>query len=138
MDDAVARHRALVAAGDHLFSQLGFRDLPSPVDQLIIEMDVRPGLCNSRGALQGGLLTTLVDVVAGRLALSQVPEGHGTATADLSCHFLAPIVEGPARAEARIVRIGRRAAVIQVEVHDVGRNRHAATATVSFAVLEPR
>jgi uncharacterized protein (TIGR00369 family) len=138
MSEAGRLHRERVEQGDHLFSQLHMRDMPGPEDQLIIEMDVRPELTNSRGALQGGLVTTLIDVVAGRLALSRVPNGHGTATADLSCHFLAPIMKGPARAEARIVRIGRRMAVIQVEVFDVGGDRPAATSTVSFAVLEPR
>ena len=138
MSEVGRLHDELVERGDHLFAQLHMRDMPAPPDQLIIEMDVRPDLCNTRGALQGGLVTTLIDVVAGRLALAHVPAGHGTATADLSCHFLAPINEGPARAEARIVRIGRRMAVMQVEVFDIGRDRLAATSTVSFAVLEPR
>ena len=51
-------------------------------------------------------------------------------------HFLAPVVVGPARAEATIVRAGKRLIVTAVDVIDVARNRLAARATLSFAVLE--
>jgi uncharacterized protein (TIGR00369 family) len=67
-----------------------------------------------------------------------VPNGHGTATADMNVHFLAAIVDGPARATAQIVRVGRRTVVVQVEVMDIGRARLAALSTITFAVLEPR
>ena len=138
MSDAERLHEEVLARGEHLFTQLQMRDVPAPPGRLAIEMDHRPELGNTRGALQGGLVTVLIDVVAGRLALDNVPPGHGTATADMNVHFLAAVVEGPARAEARIIRMGRRTAVLQVEVLDVGRNRLAATSTVTFAVLEPR
>ena len=56
----------------------------------------------------------------------------------MNVHFLAPIVDGPARAVATVVRAGKRLAVIAVDVADVGRNRLAAHATLSFAVLDRR
>jgi uncharacterized protein (TIGR00369 family) len=138
MGDVEALHEELVARGDHLFAQLHMRDVESLAGQLAIEMDLRPELCNTRGALQGGLTAVLIDVVAGRLALSQVPEGHGTTTADMNVHYLSAVVEGPARAVARVVRLGRRTVVLQVEVTDTGRDRLAAISTITFAVLEPR
>ena len=42
------------------------------------------------------------------------------------------------RAVATVVRAGKRLAVIAVDVADVGRNRLAARATLSFAVLDRR
>jgi acyl-coenzyme A thioesterase PaaI-like protein len=56
----------------------------------------------------------------------------------MTVHFLAPIVVGPARAEATIVRAGRRLIVVSVDVIDAGRDRLAARATLSFAVLDRR
>jgi acyl-coenzyme A thioesterase PaaI-like protein len=56
----------------------------------------------------------------------------------MNVHFLAPIVEGPARAEATIVRAGRRMIVTSVDVTDVGRDRLASRATLTFAVLDRR
>lgn len=59
-------------------------------------------------------------------------------TADMNVHFVAPIVTGPARAVATVVRAGRRLIVTAVDVTDAGRDRLAARATLSFAVLDPR
>jgi uncharacterized protein (TIGR00369 family) len=114
------------------------RDVASDPDHLVVEMDVRPDLANIRGALQGGLVATLIDVVAGRLAMAATEPGFHVATADMTIRFIAPILDGPARATARIVRAGHRQVIVDVEVHDVGRNRLAATSSLAFAVLAPR
>lgn len=82
------------------------RDIKDTDEQLIIEMDNRPDLTNVRGAIQGGLVATLIDIAAGRLAGNASGHGYSVTTADMNVHFLAPIIEGPARAEATIVRAG--------------------------------
>jgi uncharacterized protein (TIGR00369 family) len=122
----------------HLLGQLGMRDVVDSAERLVIEMDNRPDLTNIRGALQGGLVTTLIDIAAGRLAERHVGPDQSVTTADLNVHFLAPVVVGPARAEATIVRAGKRLIVTAVDVIDVGRDRLAARSTLSFAVLDPR
>jgi uncharacterized protein (TIGR00369 family) len=122
----------------HLLGQLGMRDVVDSADRLVIEMDNRPDLTNIRGALQGGLLATLIDIAAGRLAGNVAGAEQDVTTADMNVHFLAPIVIGPARAEATVVRAGRRLIVTSVDVTDAGRDRLAARATLSFAVLERR
>ena len=114
------------------------RDVEESAERLVIEMDNRPNLTNVRGALQGGLVATLIDIAAGRLAGTVVGPDQDVTTADMNVHFLAPIVAGPARADATIVRAGRRMIVTSVDVIDVGRDRLAARATLSFAVLEKR
>jgi uncharacterized protein (TIGR00369 family) len=113
-------------------------DSGESTERLIIEMDNRSDLVNVRGAIQGGLVATLIDVAAGRLAGNASGAGNHVTTADMNVHFLAPIIEGPARAEATIVRAGRRLIVTSVDVFDKGRNRLAARATLTFAVLEAR
>ena len=122
----------------HLFGQLPFYDVIDTDDTVIVDLHNRPDLVNNRGALQGGLVATLIDVAGGRLAVKYAGEGSGAGTADMSIHFLAPIVDGPARATATLVRAGRRMIVVGVDVSDVGRNRLAARATLSFAILAPR
>ncbi len=125
-------------AGGHLLGQLGMRDVVETDERLIIEMDNRPDLTNIRGALQGGLVATLIDIAAGRLAERHVRAGQSVTTADMNVHYLAPVVVGPARAEATIVRAGKRLIVTAVDVTDVGRDRLAARSTLTFAVLDPR
>jgi len=122
----------------HILDRMGFRDVDISTERLVLECDNRPDLVNRRGALQGGLVATLIDIAAGRLAGDLVGADQDVTTADMTVHFLAPIVDGPARAEATVVRAGKRIIVTSVDVTDVGRERLAARATVSFAVLERR
>jgi uncharacterized protein (TIGR00369 family) len=127
-----------VTEPEHLLKRLGMRDVEETAERLVIEMDNRPDLVNVRGAIQGGLVATLIDIAAGRLAGEAAGVGHNVTTADMNVHFLAPIIEGPARAEATVVRAGRRLIVTSVDVFDKGRDRLAARATLTFAVLEQR
>jgi uncharacterized protein (TIGR00369 family) len=127
-----------VTEPEHLLKRLGMRDIEETAERLVIEMDNRPDLVNVRGAIQGGLVATLIDIAAGRLAGEAAGVGHNVTTADMNVHFLAPIIEGPARAEATVVRAGRRLIVTSVDVFDKGRDRLAARATLTFAVLEKR
>jgi uncharacterized protein (TIGR00369 family) len=122
----------------HILSQMSFRDVEITDERLVVELDAGPTLVNRRGAIQGGLVATLIDIAAGRLAERHVGPGHDVTTADMTVHFLAPIVGGPARAVATLVRAGRRLSIIAVDVTDLARGRLAARATVSFAVLDPR
>ena len=122
----------------HLLGQLPFYDVIDTDNVVVVDLHNRPDLVNIRGALQGGLVATLIDVAGGRLAIKHAGEGSAAGTADMSIHFLAPIVAGPARATARLVRAGKRMIVVGVDVSDVGRNRLAARATLSFAILAPR
>lgn len=134
-------HAEIVARGEHLFQQLGTRDIAAPEGHLAIEMEIRPEFTNVRGALQGGLISVLIDVCAGRLAYLTCDHenGYSTATSDLTVHFLSPVAVGPARVEARVVRSGQSKVVLQVEVTDVGRdNKLAAVSTIAFSVLAPK
>ena len=79
---------------EHLLRQLDMRDVEESAERMVIEMDNRPDLVNVRGALQGGLVATLIDIAAGRLAGNVVGPDRDVTTADMNVHFLAPIVEG--------------------------------------------
>jgi uncharacterized protein (TIGR00369 family) len=127
-----------VTEPEHLLHRLKMRDVEESAERLVIDMDNRPDLVNIRGAIQGGLVATLIDIAAGRLAGENVRPDQSVTTADMTVHFLAPIIDGPARAEATIIRKGKRSIITRVEVSDVGRDRLAAIATLSFAVLDPR
>jgi uncharacterized protein (TIGR00369 family) len=128
----------MTATQEHLFAQLEMRDVVVDGVDLAVEMPTAPHLTNARGALQGGLIATLIDVAAGRVALQGMPSLESVATSDLTVHYLAPVVVGPARAEAKVLRRGKRTVVISVEVYDVGADRLAAVSTIAFAVLTPR
>ncbi len=99
---------------DHFITQLGIRRVESESheragsedaaqarsDVLTMEMDCTPQFTNSGGGLQGGLVATLVDVVAGLLALEGLPEGSIPTTSNLAVTYIASIKEGPAELPA--------------------------------------
>jgi uncharacterized protein (TIGR00369 family) len=84
-----------VSEQDHLLSRLRMRDVEDTDERLVIEMDKRPDLVNIRGAIQGGLVATLIDIAAGRLAGNVAGPQRDVTTADMNVHFLAPILDGP-------------------------------------------
>ncbi len=128
-----------IPADTNVLRSLGMRlvDAPPGTD-LAMTMPVRPGVTNSSGGLQGGLIATLVDVVAGTLAYNLAGEGAAVPTADLHVRFLAPVTLGPAHAAARLLRRGKSLIVIQVDVRDGGRDVLAAFATIAFSVRTAR
>ena len=121
--------------GRDLLSSMAMTDVEVVGTDLSIEMPVTPELASTRGGLQGGFIATLIDVVAGRAAMEGLDVGHVTATNDMNIHFLAPIFEGPARGEAKVLGRGRRTVVVHVDVRDVASGCLAGVGTVSFTVL---
>ena len=121
-----------------LFTLIGYRDAPGSDDTVIVELPVADHVVNTNGGLQGGLLATLVDTAAGKLAMRHVPSGHSVVTSDLSLRYLRPITAGAARAVARMVHSGKRSMVIQVEITAAPGDDLAVIATVSFAKILAR
>jgi len=130
-------HNEVIDSGGHLIQQLNFRDVEHPDADLAIEMDIHNRVTNPRGALQGGLLATLVDVVAGRAVVDDGPR-ESVATADMTIHYLRGVTVGPALATAKVIRRGRALAVVSVEVTDAGSGLLCAVGTVAYAISPPR
>jgi len=100
-----------------------------------MEMPVDERTINTAGGLQGGLIATTADVTTGQLAARGTPFGNGIATTDLFIRYLRPIKTGPARAVAKILRIGKRSVVVQVDIFRGDDSELGATATVNFAAI---
>jgi len=90
---------------------------------------------NTSGALQGGLIATLVDVAGGQFGLKYLQPGTTMTTADLFVRYLRPVRQGSAFAVPRMLRSGRRAMVMQVDIYGDGDDELLATATVNFAII---
>ena len=121
-----------------LFQLIGYRDAAGADDEAVVELPVAPHVINTNGGLQGGLLATLVDTAAGKLAMRRLPPGHSVVTSDLSLRYLRPVTDGAARAVARIVHDGKRSMVVQVEIRAMPDDDLAVIATVSFAIIRAR
>ena len=82
-----------------------------------------------------GLIATLVDVAGGQFGLEHLRPGTTMTTADLFIRYLRPIRQGSAFAVPRMLRSGRRAMVMQVDIYGDGDGELLATATVNFAII---
>jgi uncharacterized protein (TIGR00369 family) len=116
-----------------LFAQIGMRP-GTHQGEFAMTMPVSPHVVNTSGALQGGLIATLVDVAGGQFGLDYLQPGTTMTTADLFVRYLRPIRQGSARAVPRMLRSGRRAMVMQIDIYGDG-DELAATATVNFAII---
>ena len=74
-----------------------------------------------RPALHGGVISTLVDMAGGAAAWSELNEGDRLSTVDLLVDYLLPASKDTLEADARVIRIGNRVAVVQVSVTQHGR-----------------
>ena len=117
-----------------LFAQLGMRPATRN-GEFAMTMPVSPQVVNTSGALQGGLIATLVDVAGGQFGLDFLQPGTTMTTADLFIRYLRPIRQGSAFAVPRMLRSGRRAMVMQVDIYGDGDGDPLATATVNFAII---
>jgi uncharacterized protein (TIGR00369 family) len=132
---ARAEHEAVIGSGAHLIQELGLRDVPDDDSDLTIELDLNSRITNPRGGLQGGLMATVADVVAGRAVFNGLPAGSVCVTSDLTIHYLRPLTVGPGRARAHLVQQGRSRAVVNVDILDVGTGRLSATCSVAFSIF---
>ncbi|WP_448382959.1 PaaI family thioesterase [Desulfosoma sp.] len=97
-----------------------------------VRLPYRAPMCNSRGMIQGGIVSTLADFAGAAALLSRLEADQFTPTIEMSIHFL-----GPARsditAEARVLKCGSRIATVLVHIRDAS-GTLTAVALVSYAV----
>src|SRR6201997_2865841 len=117
-----------------LFAQIGMRP-GTRNGEFAMTMPVSPQGVNTSGALQGGLIATLVDVAGGQFGLEYLQPGTTMTTADMFVRYLRPIRQSSAFAVPPVLRSGRRAMVMQVDIYGDD-DELLATATVNFAVID--
>jgi uncharacterized protein (TIGR00369 family) len=115
---------------------MGMRRVDDPEAGPSIEMDLRPEVANPHGSLHGGLMTVLIECGAANVAVRAGGSENIVAT-DCFTRFLTIVRRGPVRVVGHVVRIGKRAIVVEADVIDVGDDRRVvATATLSYARLD--
>jgi uncharacterized protein (TIGR00369 family) len=96
---------------------LGIRLVEYTAGRLVAEMPVRDELKTPFGMLHGGVMAGLVDHVLGMVAYPVMRRGAWAATTEFKLNYLAPVFGGAElRAESTVLSLGRRTAVVQVEV----------------------
>jgi uncharacterized protein (TIGR00369 family) len=75
----------------------------------------------TRPALHGGVLSTLIDACGGLCAWTEVSLDDRISTIDLRVDYLAPAGPTELVAEAEVVRVGNRVAVVDIRCTQDGR-----------------
>ncbi|HEY4394644.1 MAG TPA: PaaI family thioesterase [Polyangia bacterium] len=98
------------------------------------EYVIDPAHYNPYGVLHGGVVMALMDSAMGQAVAALVhADGRFNAAAQMNVNFLAPAKSGLLRARARVVKVGKRLAVVEANaIDDQGTTIAMATATHSI------
>ena len=116
-DEAMAQ--SLVNASNALTGLPKFLDariIEVTPGKLVCTLDVRPELLTPFGTLHGGVMAALVDHVLGCVLYPLMEPGQWAATTEFKLNYLAAVKTGALRAESTVLSLGKRAAVVRVEV----------------------
>ncbi len=120
----------------HMLHQLGIAFDPPADGRVSLRLPITPDLCSATGALRPGVAATLIDVAGGRLSVPAVAPDW-VATADLSVSMTGRVDRGSLVAHGHIVRAGRTAVVVEVDLED-DLGARVGSGSMSFTVLPRR
>src|SRR5438132_6386009 len=95
---------------------LGVRFVEITAGRLVAAMDVRDELLTPFGTLHGGVMAGLVDHALGCVLYPLMERGQWAATTEFKLNYLAPVRGGTIVAESTVVSLGRRTAIVRVDV----------------------
>jgi uncharacterized protein (TIGR00369 family) len=131
---SAARPPLSVPAGIEV-GPLGFVLRDGQSGRSLWEYRVDPSHFNPNGTLHGGVLMALLDTAMGFAVVAQVAgAGRFSAAAEMSTRFLAPVRGGLVLAEATVLKIGKRLAIVEGRATDEAGNV-VAVASSTHALL---
>jgi 1,4-dihydroxy-2-naphthoyl-CoA hydrolase len=101
-----------------LVKHLGIRFIETEKDRVIAELEIRPELLTTTGALHGGTLMAFADTIGAAGTVVNLGDGQSTATLESKTNFFAAARSGTVRAEATPLHKGKRTHVWQTRVTD--------------------
>ena len=117
-------------AGGGLPGFLGIETVDIGPGHMVCQLTVREDLLNPFGTLHGGVVSGLTDHVLGAVLYSVIERGSWAATTEFKLNLLAPIRGGTVRAEAEIISMTKRTAVVRIDITNDERAAGAAQGTV--------
>ena len=98
--------------------------------KLCARVEVRDDLLTPFGSLHGGVIAALVDHVLGCVLYPLMPRAACAATTELKLNYLAAVRRGTLTAEATVLALTKRTAVVRIEVRNGDRLACSAQGTV--------
>lgn len=133
---AQAIGRTAADAGGGLPAFLGIETVEIGPGRMVCQLAVRDDLLNPFGSLHGGVVSALTDHVLGGVLYTVIERGAWAATTEFKLNLLSPIRSGTVRAEADIISMTKRTAVVRIDITNDDRAAGAAQGTV--LVMAPK
>jgi uncharacterized protein (TIGR00369 family) len=137
MDDGDLVGRLRAWARGRYWELVGIETVSAEPGHVLNRVRIREDHLNYNDVVHGGVISSLIDSVAGGAVRTLREEGEirqrPHATSDLHVSYLAPARGTELVAEARVVKMGRTAAFTEVEVRDDG-GRIVALGLVTFVI----
>ena len=99
-----------------LVKHLGIRFIETEKDRVVAELEIKPELLTTTGAVHGGTLMAFADTIGAAGTVVNLGEGQSTATLESKTNFFAAARSGTVRAEATPLHKGKRTHVWQTRV----------------------
>ena len=116
-DVMVASHDA--AGG--LPGWLGIKLVELTAGHLVATLAVRDELVTPLGAIHGGVMAGFVDHALGVVLYPLMKRGQWAATTEFKLNYLRAVKSGTLTAESTVLSLGRRSAVVRVDVTNDGK-----------------
>ena len=100
-----------------VYDFLGIRVVSAGGRRAKLRLPWRAELTQPLGYVHGGIIATLADAAAGWALFPEVERAEGCTTLQMQVNFLAPVVKADMVATAKIVRLGRTTALMDVDIH---------------------
>jgi uncharacterized protein (TIGR00369 family) len=95
---------------------------------------VRKELKQNHGVVHGGAIASLIDTATAFAILSLLTPKERVTTVDLTISYLRPLTGGRIKAQAKVLRAGRRLFVVSADIFDKD-GKHATTALSTYIKL---
>lgn len=115
--DPVCEHVARRAQMVPAVQWLGVEVLEAHDGKARVRLPYKAQMCNSRGMVHGGLVSTLADFAGAMALLSLLNEKDFTPTIEMSVNYLGPS-RSDLTAEARVLKCGSRVGTAYVQIAD--------------------
>ena len=133
----VAEFQALIERDLPIGRWLGFRVEAMGEGTATIRLPARQDFLRPGGSIAGPAIMALADCAMYGVVLGLRGDAVMAVTSNLSIHFLRAPKPVDLIAEAKLLRLGRRLAVIEVSIHAAGEDRPVAHVTGTYALPSP-
>ncbi len=100
---------------------LGIKLRELTAGRLVATLDVRDELVTPMGAIHGGVMASFVDHSLGVVLYPLMKRGQWAATTEFKLNYLRAVKSGTLTAVSTVLSMGRRSAVVRVEVTNDGK-----------------